>query len=220
MYSPAGKWGTERSAKECGRDPGRFLPWRPVLAREREAGGGVVSYFRDRRRKVPCFMSHPQRSGECQNSTPAILSSARSLFSSCAMIPSLLFWPPSLSTRSPGSSSRNWSATPRICLETIGSHAGLRAQIEGEEKTCDPPAPCKQWVWQAGCLVETRGKRAIRVFITIYPTTILCYTVPATWNATPETRRGAGKPWVRYAVRHVVGSESWECQRRGREGLR
>merc|ERR1719178_434002 len=33
----------------------------------------------------PCFMSHPQRSGECQNSTPAILSSALSLFRSCAI---------------------------------------------------------------------------------------------------------------------------------------
>ena len=45
MYSPAGKWGTERSAKECGRDPGRFLPWRPVLAREREGGGGLKAFF-------------------------------------------------------------------------------------------------------------------------------------------------------------------------------
>ena len=81
-------------------------------------------------------MSHPQRSGECQNSTPAILSSARSLFSSCAMIPSLLFWPPSLSTRSPGSSSRNWSATPRICLETIGSHAAeLRSRARRKHAT-------------------------------------------------------------------------------------
>merc|ERR1711948_155691 len=34
----------------------------------------------------PCFMSHPQRSGECQNSTPAILSSALSLFRSCAIL--------------------------------------------------------------------------------------------------------------------------------------
>ena len=68
-------------------------------------------------------MSHPQRSGECQNSTPAILSSARSLFSSCAMIPFLLFWPPSLSTRT---RLRPLVSKPtRIYLDTIGSHAAL-----------------------------------------------------------------------------------------------
>lgn len=68
-------------------------------------------------------MSHPQRSGECQNSTPAILSSARSLFSSCAMIPSLLFWPPSLSTRAPRSvaSSRNGGCQP----ESDPTQAGI-----------------------------------------------------------------------------------------------
>ena len=153
-------------------------------------------------------MSHPQRSGECQNSTPAILSSARSLFSSCAMIPSLLFWPPSLSTRSPGSSSRNWSATPRICLETIGSHAGLRAQIEGEEKTCDPPAPCKQWVWQAGCLVETRGERAIRVFITIQQQ---YYVIQCRPPGTPHRKPAEG----RASPGSVTLSVTWSAQNPG-----
>merc|ERR1711937_195501 len=33
----------------------------------------------------PCLVSHPQRSGECQNSTPPILSSARRRLKSCAI---------------------------------------------------------------------------------------------------------------------------------------